>query len=67
MSLSSPSKKLQPSGLSLSTIPFNVYRTYGVCTWPLLYIIRDSVHFLTEVEDPLQGSEDFGSSESMCD
>ena len=44
-----------------------LYCTYGVCNWPFLYVIRNSVNTSTEVEYPLQVIGAYGSSGSILD
>ena len=44
-----------------------LFRTYGICDCPLLYVIRDTVEIPDEASDPLQLGFSYGQSDSVLE
>ena len=42
-----------------------LFRTYGICDCPLLYVIRDTVEIPDEAYDPLQLGFSYGQYDSI--
>ena len=44
-----------------------LFHTYGICDWPFLYLIRDTVEIPDEASDPLQLGWSDGQSDSLLE